>query len=428
MPRVAALVSFVSVVPAALAQDDAWFAKHQPALTEIYVALHEQPELSFQERRTAARMAKELRDLGLEVTEQVGGTGVVAVLKRGDGPVGLLRADMDGLPIAEETGLPYASKVRATSAEGRAIGTMHACGHDLHMTVLLGAARFLAETKEAFAGTLVFQFQPAEERVGGMKAMLADGLLTRFPRPAWAIALHTAADLPHDQVGIRAGFAMANVDSCDITVYGKSGHGASPHKTIDPIVQAAQLVLDLQTIVSREIDPLEPCVLTVGSIHGGSKHNIVPDECRLQATLRSFSTPVREKMFAAIERKAKAVAASFGAREPKVEFGEPAQALRNHEALTAAVRGGLVAALGADAVVEVPPAMVAEDFGLLATENVPLCMFRLGTIERKRLAAMQAAGDVPSLHSARYYPDHEVAIRTGVRALVAAVRAAATTK
>ena len=411
-----------------LAQDAAWFAKHQPALDELYRHLHQHPELSFHENKTAARMAQELKALGLQVTEQVGGTGVVAVLQRGLGPVGLLRADMDALPVAEETGLPYASTVRAVSAEGRAIGAMHACGHDLHMTCLLGAAQYLVQHPESFSGTLVFQLQPAEERAGGMKAMLADGLLTRFPRPAWAIALHTAHDLQHDQVGLCVGFAMANVDSCDITLFGKGGHGASPHLTIDPIVMAAQLILDLQTIVSREIDPIEPCVVTVGAIHGGNKHNIVPDTCQLQATVRSYTAPVRDKMLAAIERKAKAVAASFGAKEPKVEFSEHTPALHNHAALSATVRTGLVAALGEASVKDVPAMMGAEDFGRLRMEDVPLCMFRLGTIEPERLAKLQSAGDVPGLHSARYYPDYEVAIRTGVRAIVGALRAAAAAK
>lgn len=410
------------------AQDDAWLAAVAPSLEGLYRHLHENPELSFHERATAARMAQELRALGLDVTEQVGGTGLVAVLRRGEGPVGLLRADMDALPVAEETGLPYASKVRATSAEGRAIGTMHACGHDLHMTCLVGAAAWFAQHPDAFAGTLVFQLQPAEERAGGMKAMLQDGLLTRFPRPQWAIALHTAHDLATGLVGVRAGFAMANVDSCDITVFGKGGHGAAPHLTIDPIVQAAQLVLDLQTIVSREIDPLEACVITVGAIEGGNKHNIVPDRCHLQATVRSYSAAVREKMLAAIERKAKAVAASYGAPPPRVEFSEHTPALQNHVALTATVRSGLVAALGEANVVEVPPAMVAEDFGRLYAENIPLCMFRLGTVDPERLAKMQAAGDVPVLHSARYWPDYAPAIRTGVKALVGAVRAAAAAK
>ena len=402
-----------------------WLETQAPRLEALYRHLHQHPELSFHEVATAARMAQELRDLGLEVTEQVGGTGVVGVLKRGAGPVGLLRADMDALPVAEETGLPYASSVRAASADGRAIGTMHACGHDLHMTCLLGAAAWFAQHPDAYRGTLVFQFQPAEERAGGMKAMLADGLLTRFPRPAWALALHTAHDLPTGVVGIRAGFAMANVDSCDITVFGKGGHGAAPHLTIDPIVQAAQLVLDLQTIVSREIDPLEACVITVGAIAGGNKHNIVPDQCQLQATVRSYTAAVRERMLAAIERKAKAVAASYGAPPPKVEFSEATPALQNHAALTAVVRAGLEAGLGAANVREVPPAMVAEDFGRLLAEDIPLCMFRLGTVAPARLQQLQQAGGAPVLHSAKYWPDYQDALRTGVRALVAAVGAAA---
>ncbi len=410
------------------AQDEAWFTANSKALTALYLHLHENPELSFHERATAARMATELRALGLEVHEQVGGTGVVAVLRRGDGPVGLLRADMDALPIAEETGLPYSSKVRAQSAEGRAVGIMHACGHDLHMTCLLGAAKYLAEHSDSFRGTLVFQLQPAEERAGGMKAMIQDGLLTRFPRPQWALALHTSADMATGHVGVRPGFTMANVDSCDITVFGRGGHGAAPHLTIDPIVQAAQLVLDLQTIVSREIDPLEACVITVGAIEGGNKHNIIPDRCHLQATVRSYAPEVRTKMLAAIERKAKAVAASFGAPAPKVEFSEHTPALKNHEALTATVRTGLVAALGADNVKDIPPAMTAEDFGRLYAENIPLCMFRLGTVAPERLAKMLAAGDVPGLHTSRYWPDYEAAIATGVKALVGAVRAAAAAK
>ncbi len=424
--RAALSTAFLVVSSASLlAQDDAFWQREAPSLEALYRHLHEHPELSFHEQATAARMAQELRALGLEVTERVGGTGVVALWKHGDGPVGLVRADMDALPIAEETGLPYASKVRAESAEGRAIGVMHACGHDVHMTCLLGAARWFVANPQAFQGTLVFVLQPAEERAGGMKAMLADGLLTRFPRPAWAIALHTANDLATGLVGVRSGVAMANVDSCDITVFGKGGHGAAPHLTIDPIVQAAQLVIELQTIVSREIDPLEPCVITVGAIEGGNKHNIVPDRCHLQATVRSYSAAVREQMLASITRKAKAVALSFGAPEPKVEFSEHTPALCNHDGLTGKVRDGLVAAVGEANVKAVPPAMVAEDFGQLRGADVPLCMFRLGTVAPERLAKLQAAGELPPLHSAKYWPDYQDAIRTGVKALVGAVRAAA---
>ena len=402
----------------------AWLERRAPELEALYRHLHANPELSFHETATAARMAQELRALGLEVTEGVGGTGVVAMLRRGEGPVGLLRADMDALPIAEETGLPYASKVRAESADGRAIGVMHACGHDLHMTCLVGAAGYFAQNAQSFSGTLVFVLQPAEERAGGMKAMLAAGLLTRFPRPAWALALHNSADLPVGVLGLRSGAAMANVETCDITIFGKSGHGALPHLTIDPIVQSCQLVLDLQTIVSREIDPLEACVITVGAIHGGHKHNIVPDSCELQITVRSYTDAVRARMMASIERKAKAVAMSFGAREPKVEFSEHTPAVRNDEVLTSAVRAGFARAFGEGNVREIRPEMIAEDFGRLFAEQIPLCMFRLGTIAPERLASMQQANDVPALHSARYWPDYAPALRVGVKALVTAVQAA----
>jgi len=402
-----------------------WLQNHGESLDELYRHLHQNPELSFREFKTAARMAKELRAVGIEVTEKVGGNGVVGVLKCGDGPVVLLRADMDALPVAEETGLPYASKIRAESADGRKIGIMHACGHDIHMSCLIGVARYLAANKNAFDGTVVFQLQPAEERSGGMDRMIDDGLLTRFPRPSHALALHTAADLPVGVVGMRAGPAMANVDSCDITLYGKAGHGASPHMTIDPIVQAAKLVLDLQTIVSREINPVDACVITVGSIHGGQKHNIISSSCHLQLTIRSYTEAVRKKMLAAIRRKAKAAAMSVGAKEPKVEFSESTPALQNDKDLTAAVRRGIGGAIGASNVVEIQPAMVAEDFGRLRQQGVPLCMFRLGTIAAARLKQMQETDSIAVLHSGKYYPDYQPAIRVGVRALVAALRSAA---
>lgn len=401
-----------------------WLDQNGAGLDELYVHLHQHPELSFQEVKTAARMAAELRKVGIDVTEHVGGNGVVGVLRMGEGPVVLLRADMDALPVAEETGLPYASQIKAESADGRAIGVMHACGHDVHMTCLVGLARYLAANKDAYQGTVVFQFQPAEERSGGMDRMIADGLLTRFPRPAHAIALHTSADLPVGQVGLRAGPAMANVDSCDITLYGRAGHGAAPHMTIDPIVQAAKLVLDLQTIVSREINPIDACVITVGSIHGGQKHNIISSSCHLQLTIRSYTEAVRSKMLAAIERKAKAAAMSAGAPEPKVEFSENTPALHNDLALTEKVRVGLAKEFEAANVVAIEPAMVAEDFGRLREQGVPGCMFRLGTVAPQRLQAMQASGDLAVLHSGKYYPDYQPAVRIGVRALLAAMQGA----
>jgi len=427
-----ALALVLGLAGRGLAQQDpadarvvSWLQANGSGLDELYRHLHQNPELSFREVKTAARMAAELRAVGVEVTERVGGNGVVGVLRCGDGPVVLVRADMDGLPVAEETGLPYASKIRAESADGRAIGVMHACGHDIHMSCLIGVARYLAANKDAYSGTVVFQLQPAEERSGGMNRMLADGLLTRFPRPAHAIALHTAANQPVGQIGVRSGPAMANVDSCDITLYGRAGHGAAPHMTIDPVVQAAKLVLDLQTIVSREINPVDACVITVGSIHGGQKHNIISSSCHLQLTIRSYTEEVRRQMLEAIERKAKAAAMSVGAKEPTVKFSESTPALQNDEALTAAVRRGIAAILGAQNVVEIQPAMVAEDFGRLREQGVPLCMFRLGTIAPERLKKMQESGSVAVLHSGKYYPDYQPAIRLGVRALLAGMRSAA---
>lgn len=425
--RASLLLPALSAASLAVAQQpvEAYLDGAAEHLGGLYRHLHAHPELSLREQETAARMADELRALGLEVTEKVGGTGVVGVLRCGDGPTVLIRADMDALPVAEETGLPYASKIRAEAADGRAIGVMHACGHDLHMTCLVGVAGYFAAHRDAFGGTLVFQLQPAEELGAGMRGMLADGLLTRFPRPDYALALHTSADLPVGQIGLRAGPAMANVDSCDITLYGRSGHGAAPHLTVDPIVQASKLVLDLQTIVSREIDPQDACVVTVGSIHAGQKHNIIPPSCHLQLTIRSYTDAVRAQLIEAIRRKAAAAAASCGAPPPKVELSEGTPALQNEAALTAKVRAAVQAALGAQSVVDMKPAMVGEDFGRLRGAGVPLCMFRLGTIAPARLAAMRAEGSVPGLHSGRYYPDYASALRIGVRALVAAtVRAA----
>ncbi|MFK7741434.1 MAG: amidohydrolase [Planctomycetota bacterium] len=405
----------------------AWLKQREESLGSLYRHLHANPELSFRELKTAARMAEELQAIGVEVTTGVGGNGVVGVLRcgGGEGPVALLRADMDALPIAEETGLPYASKIRADSADGRAVGIMHACGHDVHMACLIGVAGYFAANPKAFAGTLVFMLQPAEERSGGMDRMLADGLLTRFPRADYAVALHCSHDLAVGKVGVRAGPAMANVDSCDITLFGKGGHGAAPHLAVDPIVQASKLVLDLQTIVSRELDPIRAGVITVGSIHAGQKHNIIPSSCHLQLTIRSYTDDVRKLMLAAIRRKAKAQAMSCGAKEPLVEFSEGTPALVNEAVLTASVQAGLVEALGAEHVVAIEPAMVAEDFGRLREAGVPLCMFRLGTVAPDRLARLRQAGGPPGLHSSTYYPDYLPAIRVGVQSLCAAVRRAA---
>ncbi len=418
LARVPTLFLALATLPAQPAQPTS--PPELERLRELYRELHRHPELSNREVKTASRMAAELRALGAAVTERIGGLGVVGVLRNGEGPLLMLRADMDALPIAETTGLPYASTIRGESDEGRAVGVMHACGHDLHMTCLLGAAGRLAADKSAWRGTILCLFQPAEERGLGAKQMLDDQLFARFGKPDFALALHVAHDLTAGTIGHRAGWAMANVDSVDIVVHGRGGHGSTPHLTIDPIVIAAQLVVDLQTIVSRELAAQEPAVVTVGAIHGGSKHNIIPDQCELQLTVRSYSDAVREHIHAAIRRKAAAVAAAHRAPEPTVTFSEGTPALFNDEALVSRVVPVLRTALGTDNVLEVPAAMGGEDFSRYARAGVPVFMFRLGVVSAARLAALRQAGaQPPPLHSGGFYPDVDECLPTGIAALVA---------
>jgi hippurate hydrolase len=397
-----------------------WYAKNADSLLELYRHLHRTPELSTHEKDTAARMAQELRDVGAKVTTGIGGHGVIGVVENGSGNVLMLRADMDALPVAEQTGLPYASKVRTTDERGTTVGVMHACGHDVHMTNLVGVARYLGAHRDRWSGTVVFLFQPAEETGGGAESMLADGLLKRFPRPDFAVALHVSADAPVGQLGYRAGSAMANVDSVDISIKGRGGHGASPESTIDPITIAAKLVLDLQTIVSREVKPIHPAVVTVGSIHGGTKHNVISDECRLQLTLRSLTPEVRKQLQDAVRRKALAAAQSAGAPEPTIEISEGTPALYNDPELTNRVAGTLKKLLGDKNVVEGDPVMGGEDFGRYGLAGVPICMFRLGSVSQKRLDEFTARGVPPlSLHSPLYYPDIAETLAVGVPAMTA---------
>jgi len=334
----------------------------------------------------------------------------------------MLRADMDALPVVEETGLVYASQVRVASADGTSVGVMHACGHDIHMTNLVGVARYLAANKSAWQGTVMFVFQPAEERGAGAKSMLEDGLFERFDKPDFALALHVDSTLATGKLGYRAGFALANVDSVDITMYGRGGHGAYPHTTVDPIVQSAQLIVDLQSIVSREIAPIEPAVITVGSIHGGTKHNIIGNECHLQLTVRSYAEEVRKHLLAAIERKAKAVAVSFRAPEPKVDISEGTPAMRNDEKLVQRVLPSLQQAIGKANLIPAEPSMGGEDFSRYGRAGVPIFMFRLGSVDAQRLAGYERIEQPPpSLHSALYYPDVEPTLTTGITAMASAV-------
>lgn len=421
-PSVLVAVLMVSLAPQARAESPAdWVGGQIDSLSQFYKSLHQSPELSFEEKETAAKMAAELRELGFEVTEQVGGHGVVGVLKNGDGPTLMLRADMDGLPVAEETGLPYASKVRVADAHGATVGVMHACGHDMHMTNLVGTLRYLASHRDAWSGTVMAIFQPAEERGGGAQAMLNDGLFTRFPKPNFALAFHVAADRPTGQIGCHPGYALANVDSVDVTIKGRGGHGAYPHTTIDPIVIAARLVLDLQSIVSREINPIQPTVVTVGSIHGGTKHNVIGDDCTLQITVRSFTPEVRQQLLDAIRRKANAAAASSGAPEPEIKVSDGTPSLYNDPKLAARVLPAIGRAIGEKNVIESEPSMGGEDFSQYGLAGAPVVMMFVGSVSQERLDAYtKEDGAPPSLHSPRYYPDIEPTIRTGVTAFTSA--------
>ncbi|MEQ8789770.1 MAG: amidohydrolase [Pirellulaceae bacterium] len=398
-----------------------WAKQHLGELVELYRHFHAHPELSFHEKETAKRLAAELEKADYQVTQDVGGHGLVAILKNGEGPTLMLRTDLDALPVAEQTNLVYASQVKVANDAGVEVGVMHACGHDIHITNLIGVARFMSENKDQWRGTLMLIGQPAEERGAGAKAMLEDGLFERFPKPDFAVALHVDSGLEAGRVGYRAGYAMANVDSVDITVRGKGGHGAQPHTTVDPIVQAALLVLALQTIVSREVKPTEPAVVTVGSIHGGTKHNIIGDSCHLQITVRSYSPEVRQQLLSAIERKAKGVAITAGAEEPIVKISEGTPSLKNDDDLASRLAPVFVRALGEENVVVSDQTMGGEDFSRYGLAGVPILMYRLGAVDARRLERYRQLGQAaPSLHSPVFYPDPDEVLQTGVTTMSAA--------
>lgn len=407
-----------------------------PQLVSIYKTLHAAPELSYYEAKTSAFLAQQLRALGYEVTENVGkyarpewkGYGVVAVMKNGAGPTVLVRSDMDALPVEEMTGVPYASKVKTKNDAGQEVSVMHACGHDVHMTTLLGTAKILAQMKDQWHGTLILIGQPAEETVGGAKAMLADGLYSKIPKPDYLIALHDNAELEAGKVGYSPGFALANSTSVEITIRGLGGHGSKPEATKDPIVVAAQTVLALQTIVSRENSPLDPAVVTVGSIHGGAKSNIIPDEVKLLLTVRSYKEEVRQRILASIARITKNIAAAAGVPEDrapiiKTSDTEFTPATYNDPKLTERLQVTFEKTLGANNVVRWPPIMGAEDFGHFSLNNqIPSVMFWLGTVEPAKIEESRKTGKpLPSLHSSLFAPLPEPTLRTGVKAMTAAV-------
>ncbi|MEZ9199030.1 M20 family metallopeptidase [Shewanella sp. 10N.286.54.B9] len=412
---------------AAVTSLDSSVERSMPKLEELYLHLHQNPELSYQEKDTSARMAKELSTLGFDVTEQFGGYGVIGIFKNGDGPTVMIRADTDGLPIIEETGKPYASKVTTTDASNNTVGIMHGCGHDIHMTSLIGTAEQMINHKADWKGTLMMVAQPAEEVGGGAKAMLKQGLFSQFPTPDYVLGLHVSAALPAGKVAIAPGYALANVDSVDITVKGKGGHGAYPHSTKDPVVLASRMVLALQTISSREISPLEPNVMTVGSIHGGSKHNIISDEVKLQLTLRSYNPDVRLQQIDALKRLTRGIAISAGLPDelmPVVYVHEEERipSTYNDPILAAKVQTSIEKELGVENVSKSEPVMAGEDFGLygLTAEKRPITIFWLGAVDPNAYqVSVDEGSSLPSLHSSQFAPDYPVTIKTGVRAMSA---------
>ncbi|HLZ40004.1 MAG TPA: amidohydrolase [Candidatus Sulfotelmatobacter sp.] len=395
-----------------------------PEAHEFYVDLHEHPELSTHETQTAAKLATGLRSAGYEVTERVGGTGVVAILKNGAGPTIMLRTELDALPVEEKTGLAYASKVRTKDDAGRDVPVMHACGHDLHMASLLGTAEIMARSKGNWHGTLILIGQPAEEAIGGAKSMLGDGLFTRFPKPDAIVALHVANVFPAGVVGITPGVYNTNSDSVRITIYGKGGHGAMPQTTIDPIVIAARTILALQTIASREVKPGEMAVVTVGYIRAGNKNNIIPDQAEMGLTIRTRNPEVRKQVLAAITRMAKAEAAGAGApREPLVERYEGTDLVYNNPELAEKLRAPLEAALGKANVVTAEPIAPSEDFSYFVEQGVPGFYFSLGGADPQKFAEAKAEGtSLPSNHSPLFAPDVDPALHTGIVAEVAVLR------
>jgi hippurate hydrolase len=433
-------LAIAATVQVAAAQNPAVDAKvdqELPGLVSTYKALHAAPELSHHEDKTAALLANELRGFGYDVTEHVGkypnpqwqGHGIVAILKNGSGPTVLVRADMDALPVEEATGLAYASHVRTKNDAGVDVGVMHACGHDIHVTSLIGTAKLLASVKDQWHGTLVLIGQPSEETIDGAKSMLSDGLYSRIPKPDYALALHDSSELETGKIGYTPGYALASSTSVDVTIRGRGAHGSRPEVSKDPIVLASEFVMAIQTIVSRENSPFDPAVVTVGSIHGGTKYNIIPDDVHLQLTIRTYKEEVRQHILASLDRIAKGIALAGGVPEDrapivKTSETEVTPAMYNDPSLTEREVAALKRGLGTDNVVEKPAVMGSEDFGQFGLEGhkIPTFMFMVGGIDTDRIATSQKTGvPLPSLHSALFWPVPEPTIRTGVRAMSVAV-------
>ena len=395
-----------------------------PDAQTLYLDLHQHPELSSHETRTAAELAGKLRELGYEVTEHIGGNGIVAMMKNGAGPTVMLRTELDALPVEEKTGLAYASKARTKDDSGRDVPVMHACGHDIHMASLWGTAAIMARNKDAWHGTLMLIGQPAEETITGADKMIKDGLFTRFPKPDIGIAMHDTNNLPYGKVGITPGYAKAAADSVRITIYGKGGHGAQPHTTVDPVLIAARTVVTLQTIVAREIKPGDAAVITVGYIQAGTKNNIIPDDAQMGLTVRSFKPEVRQHLLAAIERVARGEAIAAGAEKmPLIEKYESTSAVYNDPVLTQHLGATLESVLGKGSVVTEDSIMTSEDYAYFVEQGIPSFYFTLGVADPHKLEEARAAGrQLPSNHSPLFAPVADPSIKVGIEAEVTLLR------
>lgn len=393
----------------------------------FYKNLHSNPELSFKEHETSKKITSELRNAGFKVTTNFGGNGVVGVYKNGDGPVVMMRTDMDALPVQEKTELPYASSKKMIGIEGKEFPVMHACGHDMHMTVFIATANTLVKLKDKWNGTLVFIAQQAEEYSGGANLMIEEGLFKKFPKPDYILAYHVSAELPVGTIGYTPGATFASVSSVDVKFFGVGGHGALPHTTIDPVVMASKAILDYQTIVSREISPLEPTVVTVGSIHGGAKNNIIPDEVQLKLTVRAFSDEVMDKMLASIKRKSEHAAIASGIPEkllPEFKVYNRTPSVVNNDELLLSCTQSFSDIIGEDNVFKVPPATVSEDFARYGRteEQIPICLTWLGSVNIDKYNSYKIEGKkLPALHSPYYHPDPEPTLKTGASAMVQAI-------
>lgn len=405
----------------ARADDAARIAAIYPDVERLYQDLHRNPEIAFEEKRTAATLAKRLEALGYDVTTGVGGTGIVAIMKNGEGPVVMLRTELDALPMLEKTGLPFASTATTKNDAGETVPVSHMCGHDIHMAAFAGTAELMARDRERWHGTLMLVGQPAEEIVAGAKAMIADGLFTRFPKPDYALGIHDEQSLPAGIVGFHAGYFRANSTGLDMTVYGKGGHGAFPQDAIDPVMIAARIVMGLQTIVSRENNPFDPAVITVGSIHGGSASNIIPDQVKLQITVRSLDPKVHARLLAAIARVANGEAQAANApKPPLIETKSNTDSVYNDPDTTARMVAAARAALGDDRVVEMPAQMGGEDFSQFGLAGIKAVLLHVGAVDAAKLEEARKTGvPVPSVHSPLWAPVPEPTIKAAMAAEVA---------